>query len=912
MKKNNSLILGLLSFVLVLTSCGKNNKTEPDNTPSQKDLVAYEVLSAWTPKVTITHDPHLEHHFSDMTPLDPIAQDRLSSTMFDVPKASTLNMHFTEEAPEHLSTQNVVNNHHYFLEIKDPISGTFNAEPNLDTDGTRVALTFDKGFEYGRVYRITLNPDSYLQFENKDPSIQSMVVEMEDDPNEEETYNELTPKANIPELDLNNVTDEKVEEDKILSFMYSGSIPEFEKGDVFLVRSFTNDKLGMADFYGIFEYSEKVDDLTKIYYSEPSGEDIYDELRAKGVRPVDLAGAQVTATKEFIQDQFRFSDSARGLLSFFMNQTESLDKKQLGSIMEHLELGLVFNYHDNVATVTFSIGANDIKLKDNLFLSLLYTYNVTNYYNTDYDISLKKEWGIPVGVDYKIKCVQDSYESHSFLATVKYQRQQEPADPDEEDVKTTLIDELKKAKGSKDNFFKKIKDSAEACAQTEGNRTTIPIFKLPIELPGALVLEIRLDIIFDFTLQAMFCVRKETQSQNVVFNFASEDGGDTSTTKKIEGANNWDIYFMGMVEFKLTLRLSVALYFVGTYKFLHVEAFGECWIKVGLQGSLSASFDTTTDGSAFSGNLSIDFYVQFGVDVGVDIVVAVWHQNMSFTLFKTYILRIYMSNEVEHYADGVDDTIEMIGKTKDNINDHDILHFRVWDGCYMLMNEKKYNADDRQSIITLFGQEILGVNMFQFTPEDESLLQISQDGEITVPDGTEAEFTTHFTIHLSNAISAVHDKVITVHFSAPDAHHIYYQDNIDGTDKGTPVDGGRYRPTYKYTLPAPPDKGGYKFLSYEVNGVKYQPGDVIDMPETDLTIKINWHKIIYYQVMFYDGRGNIVYVDNHVEEFTKASEPTPEIRDQFMPGYKFVGWDKDFSSVTSNMIVRGIYVKVGD
>jgi len=916
MKKLRLLTLGLMSFGIVLTSCsnaGSLQETSPrrDDVANQDDKLAIDVLSAWTPRVVINHNEDLTHSFDEMTPLDPIDQQRLSSTMFDVPRNSTLNMHFTKSAPEYFSCVNVVKNFSYYLSVKDVVSSTFQSNPPLSTDGNVVSLTFDSSFQYGRVYKISLSQDACLQFENKDPSIQTLTIEIEDDPSEASEYNVCVPKDNIPTLDLSKVSEEKTEENELMSFVYNGSVPEFSEGDIFLVKDGSNgDELGMADFYGLFKSKEQVDDKWKVYYSEPSGEDIYEDLRLKGVKPADLSGLEVAATKEYIQEQFRYSDSARGLLAFFAKQAGTRNVEQLGSIMDYLQLGLDFKYYDNTLLFTFTIGATNIKLRDNLYLSIAYTYEITKDYTVDYDVSLKKEWGIPVGVAYKVKCVEQATESHTILVSVVYTKDQDPQD--EEDVQNSLFDELKNAKLNKDNFFKKIKESADAVAQTEGNKTTIPIFKFPFTLPGGMIFEIRLDLSFDFTIQAMAFVRKQVKSQNVVFNFSSEGGGDSSDAKTIEGANNWDVYFMGLVEFKLALKLALAWYIAGTYKFFHVEAYGEVWIKVGLQGSLMASFATDTDGSAFSGNLSLDFYVQFGVDVGLELVAAFFHTGIDATLFKAYIFRIYMCNEVEHYSDGTVTRIEMINSTKDNINNYDILNFRVWDGVYMIMDARTFKADDRQSIITLFGQEILGVYMFTFTPEDESLLKVSQDGTISIPDGTPAEFTTHFTIHLSDAISFVNDREIEVYFNAPDAHHVNMHEYVDGVETGVVTDVGRYRPTATFTFPEPPDKGGHKFLSYEVDGVDYAPGSTISMPADDLNVKIKWHKIIYYQVYFYDGKGNAIYVDNHVEEFTAAIEPSAEIRDQYMQGYKFLGWDKNFSKVTSNMVIRGIYAKVGD
>ena len=64
--------------------------------------------------------------------------------------------------------------------------------------------------------------------------------------------------------------------------------------------------------------------------------------------------------------------------------------------------------------------------------------------------------------------------------------------------------------------------------------------------------------------------------------------------------------------------------------------------------------------------------------------------------------------------------------------------------------------------------------------------------------------------------------------------------------------------------------------------------------------------------MFYDGFNHLIHVDNHVEEETAVTPPSPEIRDQFMSGYFFIGWDKKIDYITSDLIVHGVYMKVGD
>ena len=67
----------------------------------------------------------------------------------------------------------------------------------------------------------------------------------------------------------------------------------------------------------------------------------------------------------------------------------------------------------------------------------------------------------------------------------------------------------------------------------------------------------------------------------------------------------------------------------------------------------------------------------------------------------------------------------------------------------------------------------------------------------------------------------------------------------------------------------------------------------------------------YCNVRFFDGLGNCV-ADNRIMEFEAAEEPTERIRDRFMKfngDYVFLGWDVDFSYITGDLDVHGIYME---
>lgn len=908
MKKYRSFLLNLVFIATTLTACSgiEHKKEQPvieENQYQLTDPEMHEILREWTPRVHIREVEDLQTDI-DESSFDPIPedkQDKLSTTIMDAPRDSRIGIMFNEAVNPFTEEkyQRIVNNYKNGRYITITDANHKDLDVTLITEDEQFYVPLNYYFEYGEVYFIKLEEEAGLMFTDKDPSIQRLTVEIEDDPSEAETYDDYQIKSNIPFIDLDNISQEDVDEDALFSFVHAGAIPVMNKGDIFQVRKEnTNSMMGLDEFYGKYDSKEMVgSNMWKVYYTEPSADEIYDKLRLKGVKPIQGDGLKVLATEEYIQSQFRYSNTARGLLTFFAKQAENKDPDFLRSVMDRINIDINFNYTDNVLTFTFSIKISKFKLTEKLYMSLKYEYQKITTYDLDFDVGIKTKWYIPVGIKYKIKCVEDITESQAFYVIFDYDASTQEKTDDE--IKNELQNDIDEAKAGEDNFAQELAGDEDAQQETSGNKTTIPLFSLPISIAGPLVFEIGLDFIIDITLQAYFMVKKQWKSNRVVFNFSNEGGGQSDTHQDVKSSSIWDFYFMGKAEVKLSLKLRGSLYFEGTYKYLHAEVYAEFWIKVGITGNVMVSFSSGCSEDQFVGNLSVDAYVQMGADIGFDVVIAILDYGESFNLFKTYILRFCLSNSIEAYADDANDHLDL-NQTKFDLGKGGLLKFRVWDGVHCIMDTKEFGPNDTQAIIESWLGD-LNVNCFTFTAADPNLLYF-EDGYLCVKDGTAAEFDTSFTIHISNALSFVDDKPITVHFYAPDAHHVYIEDK----------DMGKYRPGATYTLPDAPEKGGYRFLNYIYEEQSLNPGDTITMPSEDIHIGISWYKIKYYTVMFYDGLNNLVKLDNHVEENTAAIAPDPEERDKYMAGYTFIGWDKDFSCVNSHLIVRGIYVKVGD
>lgn len=912
MKKMKLWILGIASLSMLVSGCNGAAPTATETTTNTEegltDKEVIDIVSGWNPSIFYEKDPTFDPTFDEMTPVPESERSRLSSTLLDFHRGDSIRIKLMEDngtanggfASRYNSIASAEYNYDQYVSVSD-VNGN-GQDIILTSDGTCLSLPITTSFDYGAVYTVELTIEDTFYFEGKDQSIQKLTVEIEDDPSEDPTYNIADLKDNIVQLDLAKVSNEDVDTTSTFSFTYDGSVPNMSQGDIFLVKNAANaDSLAITDFYGKFLSKEDLGDgKYKVYYQEPQGNEIYDDLHKKGVEDFNLEGniEPLCEDEEFL-NSMRYSSFTRGLLGFFSKVEKTKDKGVLTSLLDEIKVDVKFNYYNNKLTFSISLHVDKIRLGEtNYYFSFAVKYTQAVKFTVDFDIGIKTKWFIPVGISYKIKMAEYKQESIEFDFIIDKIAETEPVDEDE--IKNTLYDEIKNAKDGNDNFFKSLSNSAEAVKQTEGNTTTIPLFKLECPIYPPVVFDFKIDFIIDLSIQAMLVVKKQWESETVLFNFSNQKGGDGDTGQSITGTNCWDIYLMGTIELTLTLRFSGNLYIEGTYKFCHLSLYFDLYAKIGIQGVLMASFPSNTDGSDITGNISLDLYVQMGGRVGLEIVLAFIKKDFSIDIFKTYVLRIVFTNELQRYADEAEDKIVM-NQTIMSIDETNVLNFMCWNGVAMRMENKKLPADSVTKLIeSWFGD--LEVRMFTFEVAEPDKMEISDDGVIHIKDGTAADFTTTFKIKMSNWAGFVSDKTITVEFHDPGAKHIYIDD----------VDMGRYRTGNTFTLPDPENRDGYKFLNYELNGADVDPGYVITVADEDIYVTTKWHKIIYYTVMFYDGFNHLVYVDSHVEEFTAVTPPSPEIRDQFMDGYFFIGWDKKIDYITSDLIVHGVYMKVGD
>ena len=96
--------------------------------------------------------------------------------------------------------------------------------------------------------------------------------------------------------------------------------------------------------------------------------------------------------------------------------------------------------------------------------------------------------------------------------------------------------------------------------------------------------------------------------------------------------------------------------------------------------------------------------------------------------------------------------------------------------------------------------------------------------------------------------------------------------------------------------PANPTRDGYKFTGWDTDYTNVQ---------SDLTVTAKYKKkVTYYTVTFVDYDGTVLKTE---EVAAGGDAEEPEVKER--EGYYFIGWDKDYTNITSDLTVTAQYEK---
>ena len=143
------------------------------------------------------------------------------------------------------------------------------------------------------------------------------------------------------------------------------------------------------------------------------------------------------------------------------------------------------------------------------------------------------------------------------------------------------------------------------------------------------------------------------------------------------------------------------------------------------------------------------------------------------------------------------------------------------------------------------------------------------------------------------------DLTVTAQYEQNAPEPIYYTVTFQDWD-GTTLKTEQVEQGKSATAPAAPVREGYTFIGWDKDFSNVQ---------SDLTVTAQYEQNapepIYYTVTFQDWDGTTLKTEQ-VEQGKSATAPAAPVRE----GYTFIGWDKDFSNVQSDLTVTAQYEKI--
>ena len=913
MKKQAKHLFALLGTMICslsfLAGCTNNKEKSSERTEEEREAMVTYVLENSSP-ITQVHIGEYESMITgDTEELPEDIKTATVSTIFDMPRNGAINLVYDIDKMQNLQSpamtlQNIVeaNDAIKVISITDR-AGEF--QKNLLTsDGEKITVSAPGGFEYGEVYQIELGQEvPYLNFEGKNADIRKLTLEIEDDPSEAATYNDVSLKSSlITNIDRTCIKNKKEIGDNRYTFDYYGDFPKFLAGDRFYATKLgkKDDKL---DFYGVFlEQEINEDGSSRIEYRAPNMTEIYDSLRLKGQEEMDISNAECLLTDELVLNYFKESSLGKGLARTFLEITEE-DVELIIKILSHITIHMDVAWKNNRLCYKITLDLHNFKAKEGLYLGLEVGYECIKQYTMDFNVKIHYSWIFPTGLDYKLKCIEDTQEAY-FIKFYADKRMMDEI-PDDTTYCEKLMNNMEKSASGKSSELDILRHGDQMNPSTGGTRTTWPLLIVDINYFAPLQIRIKLDFYVDFGLNVVGLAKYETRSTKVDFCWTNYDGsGEDSYTSTEEGSNVL-LYFAGTLHLELGLRLSFGVSLFGLYDFLHAEVYAEAYISVSLSGMIGMNLKfSSINPVEFSGYICIDFGIVLGVRAGIHLKALFLEGNFSKGL-SWYLVRFKWENSLEHWSEEAETEINLNKETM-SFDETEVLRIRTFDSLSWTMREEKIKASETFAVASGLliddnAKQRFSGHVFEYKTASP-YLTVSDDGVIHVKDGTPNTFDAVITVHIDKFCGFISDRDITVHYTASDIQDIYCDDVLIG----------QARPTTSFTLPEAPKIYGKAFDYYEFPGrdYQYQPGSIIIVGNETIRLVSHYHDLPKYKVYFIDPERHLLATDEVYEGYP-ACAPFPAMRDRYMgEEWMFLSWDKPFNKVMQPTLVYAIYTKV--
>jgi hypothetical protein len=914
-------LLVLFSSTLLLSSCAFHNEKDNGLSYEEERVLVEEALE----DVPIV----VEEYDGDLTPL-PIQKDIYCE--------ETKSLYEFKHGDENQYLTVVSHNPGYNpkvgdLKLVDEEDNEIAAKMVSSSNGVARYMIPVSSFDEDHQYHAKLENDN-LKFATKDKSIRELTYYSLDVNDSNRRHIVERNDTQFKNHDLKDVQYFDVDAFGAY-FVFDGTF-NANVGEYFRISDLSIEKDTKETVYGkVSSISDNPNGAGKVVRYEPcQGEDLYKNLDVNdhiSVTDGNIDNLELYNTPE---------DTAQGLGKSFLEHEDvvtamtglfhyfKVDPKNYRSSIIDWASSLKVSFNLKFEDSTFTWGCSitlDLTPKENFSVKLSLSYKQTTTYDITASLKIKWKWFIPTGVKYELKVEEDDTKEVKFKISISTNL----CPMDEEKIREGIQNDLMTAM-TKDTDVKS-KFAGDSPTSTADGKS-YPLFKFDCYYFFPLDIRFEIDFYWKLQITVETEVTYTSHSHRTDISINNNKGCDPHSETQTTKDKNLTFAFMGTFHAEVGLQATLGIGISGLYKFFHAEVFIKAYGAVDAQGYLIADLAWIGDDDmTVSEHAGGKFEISVGVKWGVDVALLFGGFTSEWPIATVVLLGFCNENCIDSFAKE-EDTIEVTDKdvNPDNpvvfdLDDYHFLGVNVFDAKNMrssfqdlkhtdgtkmrygaFLNDYSKNYFETELIE---GSEYIDYNDFKFSIKSDI--------------GGIAEFTAKVKVTVNDDVSAGTKenpitKIIKIHFTNNNKQKIYIKDRKDYAEYI-----GDYLMDTDMQLPVGVAPRYMKFVGWKnetTEEITYYDGTdasrTYHVPnELDLqpvTFELLYIDYYYWNVCWVDGFGNIVKVED-VYNNESATPPDAATRDQYMVSedenyeYVFVGWDKEYSSITQNTVIRGLY-----
>ena len=828
-----------------------------------------------------------------------------------------------------------------------------------DAGGDSVELTHEEGeenvfyitpkngvYKEGSVYTVELNSDDYA-FKDKSPSINKMYFDtVRDDSNvyhinDNLQYFDVAKVIKFADDDTEEIADPSSDEAReyFLNHTYEMvySTNEFKKlnaGDNFVVcpfkggKPFIDDKLS---FYGKFVSNVKDQEVYKVTYKNVNLFEIYEDKSGDTSFDVymnekeaeEFNDVNVLLDKEKIKEGLVHNPDLNRFVDATLIATNSTSRATKYELLQRAKVEPTFAYHAPKFVFQLKIGIyvpiNEAGTSV-VFVDILYQY--TSVVSTSASCELKEFLGIPYWLSVTGEFKQEI--DHRFNIKIGLMRNFKTEEKDTSDMKKMIRDAYDKLQNDPAYFMDRTDDEAIIT----NNGLIMPIASLNIPFGGIFSFYVDFEFVIRIDFSVVFEYTYINHSVQRVLSFSTSDGVENTSNSDKISASCHTLDFLGNFGLEAGLRVRVGLCITGLAKIFGLGVSFEGGFYLTLRGMAGVTWGDDLE-TRFVGGIDLDFGLFGSITAFLDILF--FHPKYEFTKGKLSLFGY--SKEYTVLSLQTPKTLQLTDPITP-IEGTRLLMAEIFVSITYSPQIRSLTLNETAKIKE--GNTSRYIHPVTIESDSDNLIVDADHNTLEVSESAPPTFTCKLTVKVNDALNYFFSSgpqvyTVDVTYRSKNGHNVSVA-NCDTTvfaDQGKKITlptltydttlGAAYSCKLGYdedhnviaTQNFTYDNTYYDFLYFTDGNRNYNPGDVLYVGDKDIVITAILDVITYYTATFYNGKGNVIST-SRVREFEPAIAPTQAQIMAGMDGYVFYGWDRDFSYMTEDINVYGIYYKWGE